>query len=38
MSAYQEIEEWFSSQPKWLQEAARLIIDTGKISSDDESY
>ena len=38
MSVFREIEEWFSSQPQWLQEAARLIVDTGKISCDEETY
>jgi len=38
MSVFREIEEWFSTQPQWLQEAARLIIDTGEISCDEETY
>lgn len=38
MSVFREIEEWFSTQSQWLQEAARLVIDTGKISCDEETY
>jgi len=30
-----EIEAWFSNRPKWLQDAARRIIQSGELTDAD---